>query len=190
MKSGWLIGLGIALCGGCSSTSTNEGSGGGGGSSSGCADDSVEQAYADSPIMVGCNGNVNQCGSAALCATGWHLCTYAEYVARGGANEKASANRWLAGCVRQYDSPTVSCPAEDENVCGNACASTSAEALNVHFKCDGSEPIASDQVNLGLLASNIQMRPGCDTAECSYVDVVTASAGKSALENFGATCCK
>ncbi|MBE7482725.1 MAG: hypothetical protein HS104_22455 [Polyangiaceae bacterium] len=177
-----LIAAGILLFGGCSSTSTNEG---GPNSSSGCADGSVEQAYGDSPIMVGCAGNVNQCNAETLCSPGWHLCTYAEYVARGGANEKATSQRWLAGCVRALGSSAASCPSDDESVCGSSCASGSAEKVDVRFSCDAGAPGASDQANLGLLSSITQMRPGCVSADCSYAEVMPASA-----KNFGATCCK
>jgi hypothetical protein len=190
------------LASACSSQSTNDtstggsgGSGGGsGGSASGgvagadpaaCADGSVEQTYGAD--MVGCDGGANQCLAEQLCGTGWHLCPYSEYVARGGAEFKATSERWLRACVREAGDDTAMCPSEV--ICQSCQGGAAQIAIPLTWACDtGSAQAPVEFTAMGLTTSpqSPKLAPGCPEAECSYVLLT----GSQTVEDLGATCCR
>lgn len=71
--------------------------------------------YKPSGVMI------NQCSAATLCnsAGGWHLCTPAEYQARGGLElpDKAYLGAWIGGCVRSGDELNAPLP----GICPGEC---------------------------------------------------------------------
>ena len=66
----------------------------------GCASGTFDLDYGTN--MQLCGGGFDQCSAEFLCAAGWHLCTYTEFVSRGGAlvDPPSTQMYWIAGSIR------------------------------------------------------------------------------------------
>lgn len=72
-----------------------------------CADGTNDQVYSTS--MVGCNGSVNWTNKGALCTAGSHVCSFAEYAARGGSTTQPTQTRWLSDTSSQVSGASYPC---------------------------------------------------------------------------------
>lgn len=176
---------------GSGGTGGNAGTAGTGGSAAasgnGCADALPKQTYGGD--MVGCNGNTNQCNAETLCASGWHLCTLAEYVARGGKDVPATGRWWLKACVRTNDADVLFCPKDEW--CNNCSSSGAPAPLVASQDCSGKPQPEVAAINTGLRTDQLKAvaaSPTCPISECSYIAPDDASAGLG--EGYGAICCK
>lgn len=174
--------------GGSGSGGTPSGGAGGTVATAACADGTDDQVYGAD--MVGCDGASNQCLAETLCAAGWHLCPFSEYVVRGGKTTKASAERWLRSCVRESADAKGKCPGE--LVCANDCATSTLVTAPLSWDCAGKVLESPPETGIGVTTSPTSplMRPGCATAECAYVRLTAASYGANTGDPVGATCCK
>ena len=136
--------------------------------------------------MVGCDGQSNQCFAEKLCAAGWHLCPYSEYVTQGGADAKATKRRWLRSCIRETGNPEAECPTE--LVCSGSCEGGDVIAVPLTWSCNGAVLESLTGTGVGLTAGTLSPKraPGCKQAACGYVEI-----GQAGYDSwFGATCCK
>lgn len=156
--------------------------GGDAGPPEGCADGTIDQTYAASSDMVGCDGAATQCEAEALCAPGWHLCSPAAYRVRGGSDTPATAGRWLAGCLR---SACGSEPIGPGTAICTSCAAGIGTALELSFTCDAAERARPEVAcNVGAAASADPWHLVSRSLEC-----LMASA-EPAQTLLGATCCR
>lgn len=77
-----------------------------------CADGTNDKVYSSN--MVGCNGSATSGSSNVLCASGAHVCSVAEYSARGGnaATNPSDAIRYLSNTYSSVNS----CDSDTRNV--------------------------------------------------------------------------
>lgn len=146
----------------------------------GCADGTEEQGY-DVPTMVGCDGLATQCAAGTLCASGWHLCTYGEYAARGGADEPSALSRWVAGCIRRTCSLDPMPP--EDGICGDCTSGEAMLPIPVAFSCGGfpQEAISCD---IGATAAFGRNRLGSMREPCLYAEPAVTRT------RLGAMCCR
>ncbi len=148
-------------------------------SPTGCADGTVDQAY-PSPDMVGCNGSRDQCTADTLCGSGWHLCTYGEYEARGGGFVPATAGRWLAGCLRAGNCSVLG------SITGGTCGDCSVEVgPNTSFgsTCPGAVRVETDACPAGVVADGASARLDGE-ADCAMAGI------RATDQLLGASCCR
>jgi hypothetical protein len=148
---------------------------------SGCADGTDDQVYrAD---MVGCDGSLSQCEAETLCSPEWHLCTYAEYVARGGSETRATENRWLRACIRETGVTTTTCPTD--LIC-NTCGTSSLPSNPATWDCAGNVLESAAGSAIGVLSGKVtpERKPGCPDTDCSYASV------SEAFTPLGGNCCR
>lgn len=145
----------------------------------GCGDGTVDQAY-PSADMVGCNGSATQCAADTLCGSGWHLCTYSEYEARGGATVVTTAFRWIASCVRRADCTVEATPTD--GICGS-CSRTGGTATTLGTSCPAGSTLTDTDCPLGAVAGMSSWRL-LGESTCTR-STVSATNGL-----YGATCCR
>ncbi len=148
----------------------------------GCDDGTVEQPYAGHPDMVGCDGAFDQCTAETLCGSGWHLCTYSEYAARGGDTVTPTTVRWIASCVRATDCSVAGTPTNA--TCGS-CTRTGGSPVIVGRTCAGGSDLSDTDCPLGVVAWTAPMgyRLLGETT-CLRTNI------SSTIGTFGATCCR
>lgn len=148
----------------------------------GCADGTVEQGYRGTTDMVGCDGGNDQCTAHLLCAPGWHLCSWDDYGIRGGADQPATAERWIAACVRNSCASIT--PVAPSNAACGACGPASTAVLTLQYDCPGDGPSEEVACNVGAAADNAARRIGLPSVPCT----MSRTARTDAL--LGATCCR
>ncbi len=146
----------------------------------GCASGTVNQAYPGD--MVGCDGALDQCTAETLCGSGWHLCTYSEYAARGGDAVTATTLRWIASCVRATDCSLAGSPTNA--TCGS-CTRTGGSPVTVGRTCAGGSDLSDTDCPLGVTAGTASM--GYRLLSESLCTRTSISSTRGA---FGATCCR
>ncbi len=111
--------------------------GDGSASTGGCTAGMTEAKYTGWNKMVECSTKtgtaLTQCASTKRCATGWHLCTATEYLARGGKVSGGKGFAGMAGCVRN-GLPFTTWPLD--GVCGS-CAGTHGSNVVSSWYCAG-----------------------------------------------------
>lgn len=148
----------------------------------GCADGTVEQTYAAAMDMVGCDGAETQCAAEALCAPGWHLCTWAVFRSRGGDATPATASRWLAGCLRMA---CGSSPVGPGSAACTACDPGVGAPLELSYSCDAAERARPEiACNVGVAAAAMPWHLVSRSLECAM------AGAEPAHRLFGATCCR
>lgn len=112
--------------------------------------------------------------------------SYSEYVAQGGADIKATKQRWLRSCIREAGSPTAECPTEI--VCSDNCEGGEVVSVPLTWACTGEELEATPSTGIGVTSGtqSPKRNPGCKQAACAYVAI-----GLAGYDSwFGATCCR
>lgn len=128
---------------------------------------------------------VDQCAAAALCASGWALCTASQYQTRYGAATTPPAAvtdvLWLAGCVRDGASPT----APVDGVC-SSCGAAKGATVTVGWSCVNSVTTTTDSLHVGLRTSSACTSAGTNSATTQ--GFWFAWPAKNAL--MGGLCCR
>lgn len=147
----------------------------------GCASGTCDFDYGTN--MQLCGGANPQCSADALCAAGWHLCTYSEFVSRGGAlvDPPSTQMYWIAGSLRDncgdftvpMDRIVLQC--------------TTEQSLNQEFvtwDCATDSPIErSNYCNLGLAI-------GVNRWKLQGQVLCVPLTPQAATHVFGAACCQ
>lgn len=136
-------------------------------------------------IMATCPSGGTQCEAHTACATGWHLCTGTEYLARGGKTVPPNSSiirAWIGACGLDVTGTKLK-----DGVC-STCATTTINApWAMLYECDTGNQIGPGMADnaLGAVTSNICMRLIQNTpANGGYWSLYWASSGAG-----GSLCC-
>jgi hypothetical protein len=151
-----------------------------------CAMGPVVTAYPGSQMVL-CSSSgtlLSQCAASQSCEAlnGWHLCSAAEYLARGGKTIAAPKAGWIAGCVRHGSTPT----APTNTTCGS-CSGSVAVATPISWTCSAGT-LNSSHVNgdIGLAGFATCLRVGVnDPATEGYWQPLSAG-----VNDAFAFCCQ
>ncbi len=158
-------------------------------STGGCADGSDEQTY--SSTMVGCNGSsatIAQADAAALCASGWHLCSLSEYIDRGGPGTSSTGcssgfcPRWLSDLSNwwTFDCACDDSPGDRMITLEEQPAPLGTEGLTT----EGSGPTCQEYWSVQPAGWSGDCACLSETPGCLYVETRMATASA-----WGAVCC-
>jgi len=136
-------------------------------------------------IMATCMGSDSQCTAEDACATGWHLCTGTEYLARGGKTIPQNSTiirAWIAACGRDLDGTKLK-----DGVCSSCETGEIGAPWGMLYECTTGNQIGPGMADgtLAVVTSDICMRLIQNTpANGGYWSLYWAGLGAG-----GSVCC-
>ena len=152
-----------------------------------CTGATTEAAYPGWTDLTVCMSTVfhTQADAAKLCASGWHMCTATQYLARGGTKYVLTNQGplyWLAACVKPGSPPQDGVCTNPQTGCPGGCA--------VGWSCvnGGSGITRTGHDRYAIEAHTYCYRLGTNTATGAYWWAL--SPNLSSTIPAGAVCCK